>query len=778
MSTVYEVEGPDGVVYEVEGPEGASDADIIAAVQAQIGGQQSAAPQEPMSSEAIQSELNKMVAGGRPGAEIVSFIDSQGRPLEDADRAWLLGDYEKARASGKPIQRPFNVAPQPDEREETGAGEALWAGVRSGALRGWDDEWAALAGAAGNKLGTALGLNESTADFWDIYDTLQQQEQEKKNRAWEDRPGWFSAGFLPGSLTGPAFARTSVGGRGAIEGSISAAGNTEEGDLGQRALNSLGGAAGGYVAARALDPLLRGAGTITSRVRERLGFGPNARTADSGLEALAARTGLDPADLAARRQELEDLGFQDITLLDLLDETGRGVVSAAANRGTAANTDLARFADDVYVSAQDRIADQAGRYISDSPVTAAQAAEATTGLRDTTMEAAMEPIRNEAVPITDEILEILGTREGVAALRGAQGFMTNAADRAGVDNILSAVREIQKLNPRLPENIRRQIARQLLQGTNLTVDVADKFARAMQGRGGRTPGLERVATNFSRAVRDAARRQSSGYDEALTNYSAASGVIDAARGTGRFEGSDFLRGRPDRFASVVDEAGTGGPRFVDELGEESFGLSEFEALRMRARDEIANRAQEGSGAGAMGVARQLSRGSNQARRNEALLGPQDADRLQRAMAAEVNRVDATRYVDPRIGSDTFRRMQQQEASMAGDAVIETAASAGFSPWWTLVRATGKFLQGTGMRNVDAERLVRDAIDPARTNDAIAFLVQRGMPRNQAQQTIRTIQQSMRDGRLQGRLAGEVVGDERQRTPGSVRSMSTRTRIEE
>jgi hypothetical protein len=738
----------------------------------------------PLSSEQIGERLNTMMSEAAPAADIAAFIAEHGRPMNEADMKWLNEDYEQSRLKGFPQRRLFTVAPQTEEREQTGAGEALWRGLQSGALRGFDDELVGFVGAAGNKLGTALGLNESNADFWDIYETLRQEQQSEKDQAWEDRPGMFSAGFLPGSITGPSWAGLGGGGgsvrqaanTAGAEGFISAMGNSE-GDLIDRLPNATAGGFGGYALGGVLKPVVDVGAGILNRTKERLGFGPAANTADSGLEALARRANPDVPAMESRLAELQDLGFDDVRLLDLLDESGRGVVSAAANKGTPANTDLARFADDVYSSAQDRVAGQAERVISGNPMTAGQIADATTGLRDDTIERAMEPIRSQPVPITDEVLDILGTREGVAALRGAQGFMTDPADKAGVDNILAAVRTIQKIDPAFPEAIRKQIAREVMKGANLTVDVADKFARAMKGRGSKNPGLERVATKFANAVRDAARSQSDDYAAALDNYADASGVIDAAQGTGRrFENTDFLRARPDELASAVDNAAPTGPTFIDDVGEARTGMSEQEAMRVRARDEVANRAREGSGAQAMSTARQIARGSNQRRRNEALLGPEKADSLQRGMAAEVNRVDATRYVDPRIGSQTYRRMQEAENSGVEDTVVETAASAGFSPVWTIVRAAGRFLKNTGMRGVDAERLVRDAIDPARTQDALAYLVQRGMPKSEAQQLLRTIQVSARDGRLQGRLAGEGAGDDRPTAPGSVRSLNTRRRI--
>lgn len=70
----------------------------------------------------------------------------------------------------------------------------------------------------------------------------------------------------------------------------------------------------------------------------------------------------------------------------------------------------------------------------------------------------------------------------------------------------------------------------------------------------------------------------------------------------------------------------------------------------------------------------------------------------------------------------------------GDAALNTASGGK----WAAVRAVSQFIRNAGVRGVDAERLVRDAMDPQRTRAAIDFLEQRGIARDRAQSLMRSI----------------------------------------
>jgi len=665
----------------------------------------------------------------------------------------LVVDSPEVVAEMPPLEDQFPDDPYAGKISGPGSS---WAGLKSGALLGFDDEWQAGVGALANKVGTMLGVNESDASLEEIYSELLRQNREYKDSAYNQNALAYGIGYLPGALlTAPIGAGrvpATVGGRvaqasavGAAHGGISGAGN-DEGNILERLDGAGSGAVGGAIGGAIAYPLTNALGTVGQRILERVRRGG----ADSGLDALAARAAQDGDQMLARAAELEAVGVPP-RLVDVVDESGRGVIRTAANKMTPARQDMADAADEVYTEVQDRVAQQARDVISAEGRTGRQVADDVRELRGDNFEAAMDPVRGQPIPITQDLIGILSTREGRAALRGAEGLMTDPAERQAVRRVMDAVRAADQIDPRLPEAAQRQIREQIFQDTGLTVDMADKFARAMRGRATKTPGLERVANDFSRTVRDAARTANPVYDDALNAYSAASRVADAAEGTGDL-GGRFLREAPD----VYRQQTAGASPVTDNM----LPMSERSAMRVRARDEIADAAGEGS-AQAMGVARKVARSSSQNQRSQALLGEEGADRLRRGMQGELSRVENTRFIDPRMGSKTAS-VAEDSAAVDGLNLAETAMQGRFGT----VRAVSQWLRGAGIKNVDAERLTRDAIsnDPVRVRAAIDHLVERGMARDRAGSLVRTITSSMT-----GRLSGSAAGTDRP-PPGSTRAL--------
>jgi hypothetical protein len=212
--------------------------------------------------------------------------------------------------------------------------------------------------------------------------------------------------------------------------------------------------------------------------------------------------------------------------------------------------------------------------------------------------------------------------------------------------------------------------------------------------------------------------------------------------------------------------------FQDAVPPRPTNPSEADAIRIRARDAVVDRATSGSGAQAMSTARQLSRGTAQQQRNRALLGEEGAARLERGMENEVRRVVNTQYIDPRTGSQTAGR---QEDSAVGE-FLAMGADVASSGKTGLIRAARSWLRDAGIKNVDAERLVRDAIseDPARVRQAIDYLARRGVSRERAGSMMRWISST-----AAGRAMGGTFGSERPRPiPNSVRATVNRARIVE
>lgn len=727
------------------------------------------------SPDELKAGITEMIVGRKPLEEVRNYVRRSGWTLDEPTEKWLDENYQSYLDDPRP--RGVNVdVPDPQAQEDPAWYESAWSGVKSGALRGYDDEWQALWGAIGNKIGTATGMNESTADFWDIYAQALDENREYKDRAYNANTLAYGAGFIPGMLTGPSLVRTPaqtttgrVGqamGIGAVEGGLSASGNAE-GGLEDRLTSAAIGAGGGAALGAVTYPLGVAGSSIISRISNRVGGGNDL---NSGLNVLAQRADQDPAAMVARADTMEAAGVPP-RLVDVVDESGRGVIRDAGGRMTPARQELVEHADDVYTGAQERVVQQARDNISDSALTARQLSQ-TIEVEQQAMGPRFDAVRYNPVNVTPEIVQSLNTAEGRNVLRTIARYMT-PREQGQLNNFVKALQQqakqgtpeeqAAKMVPgfeRMSPDAQRQVIQQLdlpdpMKDAKFTVDMADKFARLITHRAKDVPALRRVAKDYADTIRGAARRQYPEYDTALVDFENLASVGEAAGGTGRFEGTDFLSAPPDQYAPAV----AGANRAGQPVSDPPLYPSEYSAMRDRARDEVVDRADAGSGAGAMSVARQIARGGAQRRRNEALLGEEGARRFESGMREEVRRVDNTRYVDPRIGSQTASRMMDAE-----DDALNFAADAATSGKWGVVRGVARWLRGENIRNVDAERLVRDAIDPNQTRQAIDYLVSRGLEISRARSVVRGIQASMA-----GRTAGALTTtEERPAPPNSVR----------
>lgn len=662
---------------------------------------------------------------------------------------------------------------------EVGAGGAAYHGATSGLMLGLDDEFKGGVAALANAAGRALGLNETDPNLSivDLYRHFRDQDRNEKDAAYDQHPYAYGAGFVPGALLSAPFVGGNVArgetalatagnlaGAGARAGGISGAGNSEDSGLGMLAdagQGALGGAVAAPVVAGAarytIEPLIQKAAQVAGRLRS--GEGVTGNAMNSGLEQLARRTEQDPEAMRQTAREFARAGV-DARPVDVVDEQGRAVVRNAANKMTPAREDLRQHAEDVYAGMPDRVARQARENISDAPRTARQI-----GREIADEQRAMGPqfdaVRNEPVALTPEMIQAFSTADARSALRRIGRQMT-ASEQQQLNAFISSVNAAaRQIDPRLPAPVRQQIERQLFANSPLTVDIADKFSRVLTKAAEDQPALMRVAQDYANTVRGAARQQYPDYDAALVEMSQRAGVADAAQGVGRrFENSDFLKSPQDEFARAVGEASPDPRAVANQEGAPT--LSEMDALRMRARDDVVDRATAGTGAQAPSVARQLSRpGIAQAERSRALLGTEGAERLQRGMGAELRRYQNTQYIDPSAGSKSASVLGD-EADMAG-GVANMALNAKTGGIWSAVREASRALRNMGIRNVDAERLVRDAINPRRTQDAINYLERRGIERARARSLVRSI-----SGALGGRAGGAASYDGPPDGPGQAR----------
>jgi hypothetical protein len=385
------------------------------------------------------------------------------------------------------------------------------------------------------------------------------------------------------------------------------------------------------------------------------------------------------------------------------------------------------------------------------------------------MGPAFDAVRGNVVEITPEIAAVLGKAQGRAALKQASTWLPPEDERQ-VTQLISAMNNVNKIDPRMPPAVRDQIAAQILADQKLTVDVVDKWARAINNSG-QTSGMYGLAKDMVDVVRGQARAQHPDYDAALNQFAARAKVGEAASGTGRFDESSFTRTPPDAYEATVAGAGRE-PAAIDAgLDVPTPTISETDALAARARDEVVDAAQANQGRGALPVAAQVARGPAQQQRNRALMGEDAATGLEQGMRAEVDRVRNMQAIDPRAGQQP--RMRGNDAMVDGfaDAVASSMAPGG-ATFWTGVRTAARWLRNGGIRNVDAERLARDAIsdDPARVNAAIDFLERRGLQRSRAQRFVSTL-----GAALAGRATSPDTADSEYRPPvNSVRALMKET----
>ncbi|NIJ32797.1 hypothetical protein [Sphingomonas oligoaromativorans] len=297
-------------------------------------------------------------------------------PQYDEDGAPLVG--LSTNDEGRLIPQ-YGVAGQPGSRDDhaaqpattdSGTGGSLWHGIEE-AVPGMD-RLIAASGAAGNKLGTAIGLNHSTESFGQIYDDVLRERQAQNAADADAHPYAYYGGELAGGLglggavTKAAAALPLVGGafeaapagaslaaragsaikQGTAIGALYGAGDAAPGQVGEgAALGALGGGALGAAAfpvaaagGAVIRKLTQGADPELIDAFDRQNVTPMAAqvggTASRAATAISRATigGVPLAD-AARRSVATAQAAQDriaAAIGRVTDDTGAG---QAAQRG-------------------------------------------------------------------------------------------------------------------------------------------------------------------------------------------------------------------------------------------------------------------------------------------------------------------------------------------------------------------------------------------------------------------------------------------------------------
>ncbi len=401
-------------------------------------------------------------------------------------------------------------------------------------------------------------------------------------------------------------------------------------------------------------------------------------SAGKAIRTLNGRAPQDAARLSARAAELRGLGI-DPTLVDVLDDAGRGGVRAMASRMTPGRQVAQDFADTRALNLPSRMSRQARNIVSSDARTPVQITDELTRARDARAATAFGAVREAPVDPTDDLIQALRTPHARDAIAESVRRERDQVTRAGLNRLQNNAFD----NPA---------------DLGLTVGMADRVSRVLGGRAdaARQSGDIDLATTLgglSRDIREPARVVT-GYAQALDDYAERSRLIEAAE-----VGEDLLNRNTDEFVAALR------------------GMTPEQRALARAsgRRAIERRAGENIGS-APGIARQIANAPEQQARNAALLGADDATRLQDTFRAEAGLVEAGQQIAPRFGSQTQNKGQDAVTMGAGviSNMVRTARGDG-------VGVALDWLRSRGVPDARAEEIVRIATDPARTDEAMQII---------------------------------------------------------
>lgn len=406
------------------------------------------------------------------------------------------------------------------------------------------------------------------------------------------------------------------------------------------------------------------------------------RSPQSATEVLTERFRPNGQEFMQRYQAFREAGIQP-TLVDLMDESGRGVVRAAASRQTPARQAAQDFADTRALNLPDRMSRQARRTISPDPRTPDQIRTELTDARRVQADADFGAVRNERVPLTDDAVMALRTDDGRQAIRAAAARSLRSLD-PDERNIGAELNRLADEVLDAPGEVRVSVG-QAQSISEALFDSAEVAQR--QGRNFDAMSLRRLANS----VRGTASESVPGYRQALDNYAAGSRLIEATD-----LGEQFMLRNTDEF---VEGVGRLSPE------ERQMALASARRAVERAAGE--------NPASAPGVARRLANAPEQQARNRALLGDK-ANAMQDAMRLEAEAVENARQVAPRTGSQT--QLRDQDAQQ-----LRGVYQAITNPKGAIVDAILNRLKTRGMSDEQARQLVEMAIDPQQTEAALAVV---------------------------------------------------------
>lgn len=405
-------------------------------------------------------------------------------------------------------------------------------------------------------------------------------------------------------------------------------------------------------------------------------------------------------NLAARRAA----GIDEATMIDTLDDASIGRVRALGTRDTEARDQAVRFAERRRTNLPSRTARIAREEISDDTRPALEILDSQRTIRRNNADA-INTFGNDPVPLSND---------AVLALRSdfVRPYLRDAATRAqgAIDPV---EREASARLSRLVDTVLDDPA-----GARLTVREAQDISKALNDaataafRNGSPDGP--VLSDLAKSIRGAARENSEGYRNWLSQYGEDSDLMEAAT-----RGRNFVSVNKDPVNARGTEA------FV--RGAANAGDAEMAIQRAASAEAVSTAGSNPSGA--RSVLDAFANDTDQFRRTAAL--GVDAGRVQSRAQAEIDAVTRAQRASPRVGSESSTNLQ--DAGNAGGRALQALGNplrAGAT--WAANR-----LASRGFNDAEAEAIVKAAIDPAQTERLIGMLSER-MSRREARRLARAV----------------------------------------
>jgi hypothetical protein len=423
--------------------------------------------------------------------------------------------------------------------------------------------------------------------------------------------------------------------------------------------------------------LARAAGGIGGGVAANARLAPRGAPLDPALQALTGKQA--PDAMATRAAEMRSAGVEP-TLADLVDDSGRGVIRAAASKMTPGRQAATNYRDTLAADVKPSAMAKA-RGLSPDPRTADELAAALAEARASEATTKYKAPYETPVPVGPDLLKALSDAPGKAALQRARSAAVARMDQARVAEIDSL------LSPEPPASI----SAATLDRSRIAMSERAKNA-GMRGANDLASGLGQRAGMIDQTL-----EQVPGLGEARSAYRAKTQAIDVL---GK-DAKDVFSTDPADYAA-----------WHSGLGPEAKA-----ANAVRIRQDIIDQL-GGQRSGSMGSLDTLST-SQYARKNlTTALGP-DANKFLGYVGARLTALRNANDIAPRTGSQTASRLQ--DAAATGSTALKLGVKVAHSDVLGVASTALDWLKSRGISDKTAEKVVRLSTDPTQVDQAIELL---------------------------------------------------------